>query len=160
MSFSKKFVLTMAVCATAATTAFAASHSGSAVDPEAALKARKAHMQLYAHNLGILGGMARGNIEFEAALAQTAADNLASLAVMSQDTYWVPGTAAGEIEGSKALPAIWEDEAGFDEDMAALEQAAMDLQDNAGSLDGVRGALRAVGGACGACHEDYRQSDD
>ena len=35
----------------------------------AAVKARQAHMQLYAANLGVLGGMARGNMDYDAEAA-------------------------------------------------------------------------------------------
>ncbi|MBV0912110.1 c-type cytochrome [Anianabacter salinae] len=159
MTFTRKFVLTLTAGVVAASTAFAASHSGSAVPADAATKGRKAHMQVYAHNLGILGGMAQGNIPFDAALAQTAADNLHAVSALPQTTYWVPGTAVGEIDGSKALPAIWENMEDFEAKQVALTDAAAAMQAAAGSLEGVQGAMRGIGGACGACHEDYRQSD-
>ncbi len=161
MPSTTKFIATLALGVLTAGGVIAASHSASPVDPKSAVTARKGHMQIYAHNLGILGGMARGSIEYDAALATTAADNLAAAAAMSQDTYWVPGTAVDEYEGSKALPVIWEDMAGFEEDMMALTEASAALAGTAGDgVEAIQAGMRGIGGACGACHEDYRQSDN
>ena len=68
----------------------AASHANPAA--EAAVKARKAHMQLYAHNLGILGAMAKGEVDFDAEAAQSAAGNLVMLAGINEASYWVEGS--------------------------------------------------------------------
>jgi cytochrome c556 len=38
----------------------------------------------------------------------------------------------------------------------ALTEAANAMVEAAGTLDGVRSSLGAVGGACGACHKAYR----
>lgn len=141
----------------AGTVAFAAGHS----TPEAAAAgARKAHMQLYSHNLGILGNMAKGSVDYDIDAATGAAKNLAALAVMDQSAYWLPGSSNADMEGTRALPAIWEN----GEDVAAkakgMVDAAMAMEAAAGSLDGVRANIGAVGGACGACHKAYRAPDN
>ena len=93
-----------AALAASTSAAFAGGHGGNP-----AVKARQSHMQLYAHNLGILGGMARGNIEYDAGAAQAAANNLAALSTLDQRSYWVPGTSNAELgEATRALPALWE----------------------------------------------------
>ena len=58
---------------------------------QGAINARQAQMTLYSHNLGTLGAMAKGDIEYDAAAAQAAADNLAALSTMSQTGFWLPG---------------------------------------------------------------------
>lgn len=132
------------------------------VDPAiaAAMKARQAHMQLYAHNIGVLGGMARERIPYDAAAAQAAASNIAALTTLNQSTYWPEGSDTS-VEGSKALPAIWEN---LDDVMSKSEDlvmAAAAMEDAAGQgLGALQGAMGGLGGACGACHEDYRLSDD
>lgn len=147
-----------AASAFAASAVFAASHS-EGLDP--AVEARHAHMKLYGFNLGQLGDMARGNTDYDAEAASMAAANLVELASVDQTAYWTEGTATGETEGSRALPAIWEDYAGYEEKNAALLEAAMAMEAVAGDgLEAVQGQMRGVGGACGACHEDYRLSDD
>jgi cytochrome c556 len=59
---------------------------------------------------------------------------------------------------TKALPAIWSDNAGFVKDAAALQDAAGKLVTaaKAGDEAAVGPAIKAIGQACGACHHDYR----
>lgn len=125
----------------------------------AAAAARQAHMSLYAANLGVLGGMARGNMEYDAEAAQAAADNLVLLSQVSQRFYWPPGSSTDDIEGTRALPAIWED-GGIMEKGAAFVAAAAGMQEAAGQgLEALQGAMGPLGGSCGGCHEAYRQPE-
>ena len=125
-----------------------------------AVKARKAHMQLYAHNLGILGGMAKGEVEYDAEAASAAANNLAALSTLSQRTYWAPGTSTAELgEETRALPAIWEEGSKAAEIGGQLAEAAAALAAVAGDGQEALGpAMGGVGQACGACHKAYQQS--
>ncbi|WP_281982115.1 c-type cytochrome [Thalassorhabdomicrobium marinisediminis] len=136
-------------------------HADAHSDLPPAVKARQAHMQLYAHNLGVLGGMAQEKIDYDAAAASAAAANLAALAQLDQSSYWPEGTDNASIEGTKALPAIWTD---FDGVMTANEglvEASAAMSDVAGDgLDALKGAMRPLGQACSACHQDYRQRDN
>ena len=146
--------LTVVLCgALAAGAAIAGGHEGNP-----AVKARKAHMQLYAHNLGILGGMARGNAEYDAEAASAAASNLAALTQLNQMTYWAPGTDSDALPGeTRALPALWEnipDAVAKGQELAA---AAMALSETAGNgLEAVQAGLGPVGRVCGQCHEAYQ----
>lgn len=124
-----------------------------------AVKARKAHMQLYAHNLGILGAMARGNADYDAEAASAAAANLAALTTLSQRTYWPEGTDSDALpDESRALPALWQnfpDAASKGQELAA---AAANLAATAGDgLEAVQAGLGPVGQVCGACHEAYQK---
>ena len=128
---------------------------------EQAHAARRAHMQLYAHNLGPLGAMARGDAEYDPALAALHARNLTNLALMDHASYWVEGTAAGVLENSRALPEIWANREDFDQKQVDLAEAADNLVQAApeGHAAFVE-AFRALGQSCGACHDAYRQPDD
>lgn len=122
-----------------------------------AVEIRHGHMLNYAANLQRLGAMAQGNAEYDATVAQTAADNIVYLASIDQSHYWLPGTAEGEHPESQALPAIWENMDDFNAKQAALLEAATALQSSAGTdLASLQGAMGGVGQACGACHESYR----
>ncbi len=124
---------------------------------DGAVKARKAHMQLYAFNLGPLGAMAKGEMDYDAAMAATLAGNIAALTALDQSRYWPPGSAQGEVEGSRALPAIWEKTDDVMAKAMALNEAAVALQAAAGTdLAALQGAMGPLGQACGACHEAYR----
>lgn len=145
-----------AAAVTLASMAFADGHA----DVNPAVTARQAHMQLYAHNLGILGGMAQGKADYDADAAQRAADNMVTLVSINQQSYWPMGTDNATIEGTKALPALWEN---FDNVMAigADFSAAADAMAAVAGTDlaSLQGAMRDLGGACSACHREYRQRD-
>jgi len=101
----KKIAFCVAGIAVATSTAFAASHIDPAV--AGAIKARQAHMQLYAHNIGVLGAMAQDKAPYDAEAASAAASNIVALSQLSQRTYWPEGSDNTAIESTKALPAIW-----------------------------------------------------
>ena len=142
----------------------AAALAGPALSQEAenpAVKARHAHMQLYAWNLGQLGAMAKGETEYDAEAATAAAANLAAMTQIDQSSYWVEGTSSDDMEASKALPALFENVDDYDALTEDLHQAAMEMETAAGeSAEAIGAQMGALGGACGACHKKYRQSDN
>ena len=151
---------TVAVFAIAgtATLALAGSHGG---DLPASVKARKAHMQLYGYNIGVLAGMARGNMDYDAAMATTAASNIAALSSMDIARYWEEGTDSDTLVESRALPAIWENLDDVAAKNTALHEAATAAAASAGDgLEAVQAGVGAIGKACGACHEDYQLPKD
>ncbi|RYG92099.1 cytochrome c [Loktanella sp. IMCC34160] len=160
----RTLALSAGIALTAATLALTSTATAeSHVDPAiaGAIKARQAHMQLYAHNIGVLGGMAQGRIDYDADLASAAASNLAALSQLNQMTYWPAGSDNASVDGTKALPAIWDDLPGVMARGAALVEASAAMEAAAGGgLESLQGAMQALGGACGACHQNYRQSDN
>ena len=125
-----------------------------------AVKARKGLMQLYAVNLGQLGAMAKGSVEYDAAKASAAANNLVLLTQLNGSALWPQGTDNASKAGTRALPAIWENFPDVGSKAQALASAAAAMQGAAGTdLDSLRGAMGAVGGACGACHKAYRAAE-
>lgn len=138
------------------TSAMGDAHASKAV--EAAVKARQAQMTLYAFNLGLLGGMAKGAIEYDAAAASAAAANLAAQASMDQSRMWLPGSDADAFgDGTRAKPDIWKEGSKAGEYGMALAKNAAALSSAAGDgLEALRGAIGPVGKTCGGCHDDYR----
>ena len=125
---------------------------------QAAVKARQSHMQLYSFNLGILGGMAKGAVKYNADTASAAASNLAAVATLNQSFYWPPGSDSDSIEGSRALPAIWQEGSKAGDIGKQLAEAAMKMQADAGNgLEALQAGMGPIGGACKACHDDYRK---
>ena len=152
----KKIALGAAAVAVASSVVFAGSH----VDPAiaGAIKARQSHMSLYGHNLGLLGAMAKAEIDYDSAAASGAAANILALASMSQARYWPQGSDNAGNEGTRALPALWQNMADAGAKGAALVEAAAAMNAAAGvDLASLQGAMSGLGGACGACHKAYRQ---
>lgn len=146
--------------ALATSAVFAASH----IDPgiAGAIKARKAHMQLNAHNIGVLGAMAQEKTPYDAEAASSAASNLAALAKLNQSTYWPEGSDTEAVgDETAALPALWEEGSDLDGHLQQLTDAATAMEAAAGNgLDELKAAMGPLGQACGSCHEDYRQKNE
>lgn len=127
----------------------------------AAVKARQAQMTLYAFNIGQLGSMAKGDVEYDAEAATAAAANLAALSQLDQSKLWPMGSdneALGK-DKTEALPAIWAADSKVGEKGMAMATAAVAMEQAAGGgLDALRGAIGALGKSCGGCHETYRQA--
>lgn len=144
-----------------AAVALAAMISGTAVyaqdDFSAQLKARQGQMRIMAINLGLLGGMAQGKMDYNAEAAQAAADSLVAISGVHQDLLWPAGSDSMSMDGTKALPAIWDDNAGFMADWADFGTAAKAMQAVAGTGQEALGPVMGqMGGTCKACHDDYR----
>lgn len=142
----KTQVLAAMIAVTAAGAALA--HGG--VENETVL-ARMEGMKTLSTQLKTLGAMAKGQQAFDAAAAQAALDRL------SEEAAQIPAHFEEEVivEKSEARPAIWQNW----EDFAAK---ADDLHQRSAALEvaqpGDLGpALRDLGGACKACHADYRE---
>ena len=127
---------------------------------EKAIKARKGLMQVYAFNLGIVGAMAKGKTEYNAEMAQNAADNMLAIAKMKNGPMWPQGSGNDHIEFgemTRALPEIWSTYpaiADKGKDMAAALTAFSAAAGN--GLDSLRGAMGDVGDGCKGCHKDFR----
>ncbi len=140
------------------TTAMGGGHADPAI--VAAVKARQSAMTLYSFNLGLLGGMAKGQIEYDADAATRAAASLAALTQLDQSRMWPPGSDTESLgaEMTAALPKIWMAGSKAGEIGGQLKEAAVAMEGAAGNgLDALRGAIGNVGKACGACHDGYRQ---
>ncbi len=126
---------------------------------DAAIKGRQAMFQTYSFNVGILGDMAKGKIEYDAALAAELAANLNAAANFGQSAMW-PAGSDSETEGNlknRALPVIWSTFPAIVEKADALKSASAVLAEQAGQgLDALQGAMGDVGASCKACHDDYR----
>lgn len=148
-------ILTAGIAATSAISDDAADKAALA-----AVKARQSYMQLNAFNIGLLGGMAKGEIEYDADAAAAAAGNIAALAGMNQSRFWPPGSDNATLgdEATEALPAIWAEGSKIGEAAQAYAAAAAAMNEAAGGgLESLRGAMGPLGKSCGGCHENFRK---
>jgi cytochrome c556 len=127
---------------------------------ERAVKARQALMQVYAFNLGQLGAMVKGEMEYNADLAKASADNLVKASTMNGMAMWPKGSSMddeGMAGKTWAKADIWADGSDVGEKAKALREAAVQMAEVAGNgLDAVKGAMGGVGGGCKGCHEKFR----
>jgi len=151
MSFFRTVTLSAALVASSAFATFADGHI------EGAVKARKGLMQLYGHNLSILGAIAKGDMEYDAEIASTAAGNLMALTQINQVSIWPQGSDSESYADSRALAKVWTTFPAIVEKSTAMREAAVAMNAAAGGgLDALRGAMGGVGNGCKGCHETYR----
>ncbi|MCW5642118.1 MAG: cytochrome c [Burkholderiaceae bacterium] len=123
--------------------------------PEDAIKYRKAALTVMAAHFGRVAAMANGRMPFDAGAA---ASNAATAEMMSKLPWaaFGDGTDKGD---TKAKPEIWSDKAKF---MAASEKMQGEMTKLAavakgGNIDAIKAQVGATGGACKACHDDFRK---
>jgi len=123
--------------------------AGEATDPDA--KARQDLMGMNGAAMKVLGGMASGEVPFDATAAAAAVKSLVDDAAQIPVVFKNQGAADPK---SAAKPEIWTDWDSFVKDAAALGTAASAM--DATSLDGIKAGLGAVGGTCKECHSEYK----
>lgn len=124
-----------------------------------AIKARQAMFQIYSYHFGLLSGMAKEKIEYDAELAMEAARNLDAAANFGQSTLWPQGSDNSNPANAttRALPVIWETYPAITEKADALKAATANLVATAGDgLDALKDSIGEVGNSCKACHDDNR----
>lgn len=125
--------------------AFAA---GKSTNPDAI--ARQMLMDTVGMNTKILGDMAAGKADFDAAKADAAKTAIADAAGKIPVTFKPQGTDAE----SGAKPEIWTSWDDFLIKADALSKGAMAL--DATTVEGVQAGMAGLGGACKDCHTKYR----
>ncbi len=127
----------------------------SAEDPVAT---RKALMQNNGAAAALAGGMMKGEIAYSPAAGKAAIAAINATAVTMGDYF--PGGSDTD-PSTTASPKIWEDMAGFQEEVASLQAAtaaALEVSGKAGPADlaAFQEAMGPILGTCRACHEGYR----
>jgi cytochrome c556 len=107
---------------------------------------------------GPVGGMLRG-APFDAAVAQKAAARVQVTAGMIPEVF-ATDTHTSTATPTKAREGIWTNKSDFDSKANDLVKAAADMETAAktGDKDATLKAARAVGKACSACHDQFRDN--
>ncbi|MFD1794358.1 cytochrome c [Paracoccus aurantiacus] len=125
---------------------------------EDAIEAREGYMKMLQINMGTLAGMAKGEIDYDAEAATTAGNNIETLSNYTLPALFIEGTSPDDGVETEALPAIWENSEDFATKFAGLQEAATGAGAAAGGGQEALGPLlQKLGGACKACHDDYRK---
>ena len=127
-----------------------------------AVKARQAEMTLRSFNAGPLFGMAKGDIEYDAELAATLANNLLIMTTAKNGRMWPEGSDNETYpDDTRALPEIWTTYPEIGDKGKAYVEAVTALADVAGTgLGELRSVIGDVGQSCKGCHDDFRAEED
>ncbi len=122
-----------------------------------AVETRQAVFKLLGYNMAPITAMSRGEMEFDAELAERNALRIQALAPMIVELFEALDTREFNVH-TRALPGIWDNMDEFRELAGNLETAAATFAETAAGGDRMQtiGAVRAFGSSCGNCHEPYR----
>jgi len=127
----------------------AAFAEGDATDPAAV--ARETVMKAIGGSMGLLGGMAKGEVPYDAAAAEAAKLALVAAAKGVPQAFEAQGGADPTSEAKPEIWTSWEDFVKKADALAAAAEAA-----DVSSAEAIGASLGALGGACKDCHSTYR----
>ena len=127
------------------------------------VKQRRAYYQVVLSSAGPLFGMLKGKVPYDAAKAQTFANNLKLVSQMKNGHLWPKGSdnANPKLKGqTRALPAIWAAGSDVGAKGKAWREAIAKLASVAGNgKDAMSAQMKLVGATCSACHKAYRAKE-
>ncbi len=120
-------------------------------DTDATIKYRKAAFTVAGWNMGILGGMLKGEIDYNADEAVAAATRINEMAKAVGATF-----VEGTYEGTNASPKIAENRADFDSKLAAFVEQSNAMVSAASEKGTMAAQMGKLGGTCKSCHDAYK----
>jgi cytochrome c556 len=149
----KRFLILASIAVTGAVVALPA--AAQFQKPEDAIKYRQGALTLLGAHFSRIGAMAQGKVPFD---AKVAADNAAIVSVVAKLPWAGFGEGTDKGLPTRAKPEIWSNSAKFKELAERLQTkvAELDAAAKSGNFDQVKAAAGGVGGACKACHDDFR----
>ena len=146
---SRIFVSTILSSVFIATVAFAGS------DP---IKERQHLMEETRDAAKVVGGMLKGNTEFDAEAAMAALKTWKNTATKAGDLF-PEGSETGH--DTEAKSTIWSDRAGFDEKMADFNTAVdVAIAAKPDTLEALKPVAGPIFDTCKGCHDGYRVEKD
>jgi len=102
--------------------------------------------------------MVKGKIEWNDEQFAAWADDLASVSEVTVERGFAPGSDKGK---TRAKPAIWENPEDFAQKLANFrsEAAALSIAAKSGDKAAAIEQFKKTGGACKACHDNYKSRD-
>lgn len=149
-----KFVASLAAVTLTAT--FAAPASAQFAKPEDAIKYRQSALFVMAQHFGRIGAMVNGKAPYD---AKAAADSAEIVSTMSRLPWHAFGPGTDKGRETRAKPEIWAEQAKFKDAQERLmgETSKLVVAARTSSLDNLKPAFQATGGACKNCHDSFRK---
>ncbi len=108
------------------------------------VKERMDGMSAMGRQVKVIGEMAKGNAEFDAAVARAALERIAARAAATPELF----EEEADDPKSEALPIIWEEFDEFAEIAGELEATASSLAGSVSTREDLPPALRKLGSSC------------
>ncbi len=116
---------------------------------------RQSFFAIVGMTFGPMSDMVKGEIEWNDAQFAAWANDLAAVSKVSVERGFAPGSEKGK---TRAKPAIWENTDDFSKKLANFrsEAAALAATAKSGDKDATIAQFKQTGGACKACHDNYK----
>ena len=124
-------------------------------DKEIPQSYRQSYFTLLAANFGPMVAMVKGEIPWDQPAFENYASDLATATTLNLSRGFPDGSQSGK---TRAKPEIWDNKADFESKIDDLKVATSELKTAAASGDkeAIMEKFKATGGACKACHDDYK----
>ncbi|MDG1752210.1 MAG: cytochrome c [Thalassotalea sp.] len=118
---------------------------------------RQSIFSLLGSNMGPLGGMAKGKIDFDVKAIEKHALRINQLSYMIAD-YTRTDTSTFNVK-TDTLNKVWQETDLFAEKIKALNESSANLMKVAktGDEGAIKKAIGGVGKSCGGCHDDFKK---
>lgn len=119
---------------------------------------RQSIFALVGANFGPIAAMVKGDTSWDQDAMEGYADDLEDIVDLDLLRGFAPGSEKGT---TRAKPEIWDNMDDFESKLADLRDAAAALEEAVDSEDrkDIASAVRDTGGACKACHDEYKAKD-
>jgi cytochrome c556 len=116
---------------------------------------RQSYFAIVGMTFGPMGDMVKGDIEWNGEQFAAWASDLAAVSSVTVERGFAPGSDKGK---TRAKPEIWDNKADFEEKLGNFRMQAAKLAEVAatGDRQAIAGQFRQTGGACKACHDNYK----
>jgi cytochrome c556 len=116
---------------------------------------RQSYFAIVGMTFGPMGDMVKGDIEWNGEQFAAWASDLAAVSSVTVERGFAPGSDKGK---TRARPEIWDNKADFEEKLGNFRMQAAKLAEVAatGDRQAIAGQFRQTGGACKACHDNYK----
>ena len=116
---------------------------------------RQSYFAIVGMTFGPMGDMVKGDIEWNGEQFAAWASDLAAVSSVTVERGFAPGSDKGK---TRARPEIWDNKADFEEKLGNFRMEAAKLAEVAatGDRQAIAGQFRQTGGACKACHDNYK----
>ena len=153
---SKSRALKVTAAALAVAGASAAFAHSSKEEPMQAY--RQSYWAIVAMNFGPIGAMLEDKMPWDETMVKALASNVAGMSTVDVSRAYGPGSDKGT---TRAKPEIWENTDDFLEKYENFKAAAAGLATAAqtGDKGTIGAAFKKTGGACKACHDEYKAKD-
>ena len=122
---------------------------------EKAIEYRQGAFKMINHHIGAMAGMAKGKVDFDAAVFKENADAVAALSQLVGNGF-VEGSYEGKTRAKKSIADNMDD---FNEKLETFKVEAANLAEaaeGASDMEGLMPAFGKIGQSCKACHKAYR----